>query len=253
MNSVLAKPTGWIVRLFRREIATIPKVAVLIDGDGVSPKSAEHVLQNLSALGHVSIQRVYGNFSAGTTTAWSEVIGTHGIVARHMPTLVPGKNASDVALTIDAIELLLSRKIDTFVLIASDTDFAPLAYRIRADGKSVIGFGQKSTPMPFRHACTKFQEMQPPSHANSPTTSRKTPADAEALLLPELRRLSANGQPVVLSVFGQHIVETIPHFKPRAYGRRRLSQLLRALPSVEVIELDGIRYVRPSSDHTGTD
>jgi hypothetical protein len=207
----------------------------------------------MSALGHITVQRVYGNFSARTNNAWSELIGTHGIVTHHMPKLVPGKNASDVALTIDAIELLLGREIDIFVLIASDTDFTPLACRIRAAGKDVFGFGQKSTPLPFRNACTKFQELRPVDRPQQPKLSRRERiANAEARLLPELRRLSPNGQPVELSVFGQHMAKSNPKFKVRAYGWRRLSELLRDLPTVEVMDRDGKRFVRPAPEKIGT-
>ncbi|WP_158541707.1 NYN domain-containing protein [Pelagibacterium lacus] len=246
MRKILARPALWL-RILQRKTVRRPRIAILIDGDGVAPKNAKRVLQSVSRRGHISVQRVYGNFSGTTSRYWSKIISANGMVAHRMPTLVPGKNASDIALAIDAIELLLTHKIDIFVLIASDSDFTPLAHRIRAAGKHVMGFGQKTTPRPFRRACTKFQEMRPIPRVNLPALPLKTRfSRAEALLLPELRKLCVDGQPVSLSIFGQHIFEKMPDFEISAYGRRTLNKLLRALPSVEVLVVGGQHYARPA-------
>ena len=229
------------------------RVAVLIDADGVSPKDAERVLERVRSLGRIFILRTYGNFSGRTASVWARLMRTHGAVARHMPSVAPKKNAADIALSIDAIEIMLTRHIDVFVIIASDSDFAPLARRISEQGKDIYGFGHKSTPMSFRNACTSFLEMH--------TLNRKrpaaplwslTPTDAEEILLPALQTLCANGQPVELATLGQHLAETIPGFDTRSYGRRSLSALLRELPTTELLELDGKRVVRPAADEIRT-
>lgn len=134
---------------------------MLIDGDGISPVDAAQVLDRLPKLGRVCGLRCYGNFSGSSAAAWTQLIRDQGLVARHMPSVVRGKNATDIALTIDAIELLLTRDIEKFVLVANDSDFTPLARRLREDGKDVIGFGNKSTPKPFRSACTAFHGIPP--------------------------------------------------------------------------------------------
>lgn len=229
------------------------RVAVLIDADGVSPKDAERVLERVRSLGRICILRTYGNFSGRTASVWAKLMRTHGAVARHMPSVAPRKNASDIALSIDAIEIMLTRHIDVFVIIASDSDFAPLARRINEQGKDVFGFGHKSTPVSFRNACTSFLEMH--------TLNRKrpaaplwslTPADAEEVLLPALQTLSVDGQPVELATLGQHLADTIPGFDCRTYGKKSLSDLLRELPSTELLNLDGKRLVRPADDENRT-
>lgn len=148
-----------LTKAFRRRDIHPPRLAILIDGDGVSPSDATRVLDHLPKLGRICIVRTYGNFTGRSATAWTKVVRKHGVVARHMPSVAPGKNATDIALAIDAVGMLLTRRIETFVLVASDSDFTPLAHRIREEGKDVIGFGSRSTPDSFRRACTAFSEI----------------------------------------------------------------------------------------------
>jgi predicted nuclease of predicted toxin-antitoxin system len=121
---------GALTNLMRRCRPKQTRLAVMIDCDGVSPKYADRVLAHIPSLGRICILRAYGNFNAKSAHAWVKLARNRGSMARHLPTLLPGKNATDIALTIDAIDILSTRRVDAFVLIASDTDFAPLAYRI---------------------------------------------------------------------------------------------------------------------------
>jgi uncharacterized protein (TIGR00288 family) len=163
-----------------------PRLAVFIDGDGVSPKEAKRVLDLLASEGQIHILRAYGNYNGRAAEGWAKLIRNRGIVARHMPKLVPGKNATDIALAIDAVEVLLTRSVDTFVLIVNDADFTPLARRLIEGGKNVFGYGKGSTPEPFRRACTEFTvigDLRPPEDPNGeqrpsgalPRETRKTP------------------------------------------------------------------------------
>jgi hypothetical protein len=169
-----------------------------------------------------------------------------------MPNTAPGKNAADIALTIDTIELLLTGEIDTFVLIVSDTDFVPLATRIREEGRDVIGLGQRSTPETFRLACTEFRDVQSlgtstPTKVPSKRFWSRNPADAEELVLGALMSMSRGDEPVALSLLGATLAERDPGFDPRIYGRRTLRDLLSALPSVELSDRDGTFYARPAN------
>lgn len=247
MNRFLRWLAPW-----RRLPPPLPRIAVFVDGDGVSPKDAERVIGWVEQYGRVIVLRAYGNYTGRAAASWAGLIRRRGIVARHMPNMTPGKNAADIALTIDAIELLLTREIDIYVLIVSDTDFVPLANRIREEGKEVIGFGQRSTPETFRLACTEFREIRSlgqtaPAEVPSVPFWSRTPHDAEELVLGALTDMCSSDGPVALSVLGARLLERDPGFDPRSYGSRTLRDLLSALPRVELTDRDGAFYARPAS------
>lgn len=244
----MSRILSWLAPWQRRPFA-LPRIAVFIDGDGVSPKDADRAIELMEQRGRIAVLRAYGNYTGRAAASWTSLIRRHGMVARHMPNMTAGKNAADIALTIDAIELLLTREIDIYVLIVSDTDFVPLANRIREEGKEVIGFGQRSTPETFRLACTEFREVQSlgeraPNKGPSVRLWSRNPADAEELVLRVLTSMCNNDQPVALSLLGARLVESDPGFDPRIYGRRTLGDLLSALPRIELTERDGASYAR---------
>lgn len=238
---------SWLARIMSKPVGA-DRIGVFIDCDGVSPKDAARALEVIALYGRVCLVRSYGNYNGNGASAWAHFITRFGADARHLPNLTPGKNATDIALTIDAVEVLLARPIDVFVLVASDADFVPLARRIRAEGKLIFGFGQGSTPKAFRHACDKFWDFKslvrhkPPADPNT-TYWKLAPSDAEDFVVSVLREVVPNGTSVVIDVLGQALVARKPGFDPRVYSRRTLSDLLRDLPSVEVVELEGNRQV----------
>lgn len=220
------------------------RLAVFIDGDGVSPKDAGRALDWLEHRGRISVLRCYGNYTGSAASAWTGLIKRRGIVARHLPSVSPGKNATDIALSIDAMELLLMRPIDVFVLIVSDTDFVPLVHRIREEGKSIIGIGQRSTAEPFRRACTEFHDIRMLGRDKSSTQGdaklwSSTPSDAEALVLGVLAQVDESDRPISLSELGMRLVQRDPTFDARVYGRRTLRSLLSAMADVELVEDEG--------------
>ncbi|MDP2781975.1 NYN domain-containing protein [Devosia sp.] len=233
------------------------RVAVFIDCDGVSPSDAERAIEYVAQHGRTCLVRAYGNYTGRAAGAWTRLIRRHGIDARHLPNLTPGKNATDIALAIDAVEVLLTRPYETFVLIVSDSDFVPLARRIRADGRQVFGFGQKMTAPAFQDACDKFWDFG--SLVRQTSTSefpvlfwKQAPSDAEELILTVLRDAAPDGEPIAIALFGQLLVKRDPSFDPRVFSRKRLGNLLRDLPSVEVIEQEGKHHVRLSGTGTRT-
>ena len=131
-------------------------LAVLIDADNTSPKHAKAIFDEVSSLGEASVRRCYGDFSSQRMNGWSEQVASLGLVPHHQPANTVGKNASDIALVIDAMDLLHSGRFDGFVLVSSDSDFTRLASRIREQGLDVYGIGEKKTPDAFRQACKRF-------------------------------------------------------------------------------------------------
>ena len=134
----------------------MPLLAVLIDADNTSHKHAKAVFDEIARFGEASVRRIYGDFSSGQMKGWSSVQAELGIVPHHQPANTVGKNASDIALVIDAMDLMHSGRFDGFVLVSSDSDFTRLASRIREQGLDVFGIGEKKTPEAFRNACKRF-------------------------------------------------------------------------------------------------
>jgi uncharacterized LabA/DUF88 family protein len=237
----------FIARIMNRFRRT-DRIGVFIDCDGVSPKDAARALGVVASHGRVRLVRSYGNTGGRGASAWAYFSSRYDADARHFPNLTSGKNTTDIALTVDAVEALLTIPIDVFVLIASDADFVPLAHRIRAEGKMVFGFGQESAPQAFRTACDKFWDIKSLTQQRASVTLSAphwtlAPSDAEDVVVSVLREVAPGGTPVTIDMLGQALAAQWG-FDPRIFSRRSLSDLLRDLPSVEVFELGGKRVVR---------
>ncbi len=133
------------------------RLAVLIDAENASPRNARAVFDAAAKLGEATVRRIYGDFSNGRLASWSAAIGSFAIVACHQPVRVRGKNAADIALAIDAMDLMNRERLDGFVLVSSDSDFTRLAQRLREGGLAVYGFGESKTPPAFRAAFHRFE------------------------------------------------------------------------------------------------
>ena len=148
-------------------------IALLIDADNAPAAKIEFILSELAAHGVVNIRRAYGNWTKPDLQRWIRVLHDNSIHPMQSFDLVPGKNATDMALVIDAMDLLYTKKVNTFCLVSSDSDFTPLIQRLRADGKEVFGFGELKTPEPFIAACTRFIYLEEPKPAKPATAKPK--------------------------------------------------------------------------------
>src|SRR5690606_34912715 len=133
-----------------------PRLAVLIDAENASPKIAEALFTEIAALGEASARRIYGDFASPQIAGWTKVLARFAIQPQQNFANTKGKNSGDIALVIDAMDLLHSGRFDGFCLVSSDADFTRLASRIREEGVDVYGFGEQKTPESFRQACTRF-------------------------------------------------------------------------------------------------
>ncbi len=134
-------------------------IALLIDADNASPEHLDEVLLVLGELGTINIRRAYGNWAKASLKGWGEQTGPHSIVPMQQFDVVKGKSATDMRMTIDAMDLLYRGNVDGFGIMSSDSDFLPLAQRIREDGLQVYGFGTAKTPMSFQQACSRFFDV----------------------------------------------------------------------------------------------
>ena len=133
-----------------------PRLAVLIDADNASAKIVDGLFEEIAKIGEASVRRIYGDFSNPRSKAWADTLSKHAIIPQQQFAYTTGKNASDITLVIDAMDLLHSGRFDGFCLVSSDSDFTRLAARIREQGVDVFGFGEQKTPESFRQACRRF-------------------------------------------------------------------------------------------------
>jgi uncharacterized LabA/DUF88 family protein len=150
-------------------------IALLIDADNAPAAKIEFVLSELAAHGIVNIRRAYGNWTKPSLGAWVKILHENSIQPMQSFDLVKGKNATDMALVIDAMDLLYTKKLNTFCLVSSDCDFTPLIQRLRADGKEVFGFGEQKTPGPLIAACSRFIYLEDPKPAKSTPSAKQKP------------------------------------------------------------------------------
>ena len=132
------------------------RLAVVIDAENAPPQIAPRLFQDIAKLGEASVRRIYGDFSGTRLKSWADHLSEHAIIPHQTFANTPGKNASDIALVIDAMDLLHSGRFDGFCLVSSDSDFTRLASRIREQGLAVYGYGEEKTPTSFRQACKQF-------------------------------------------------------------------------------------------------
>ncbi len=228
--------------------AGIPLLAVLIDADNSSPQWAEAIFEEIAALGEASVRRIYGDFGRSQMKGWSDRLASLALVPHHSPANTVGKNASDIALVIDAMDLLHSGRFDGFVLISSDSDFTRLASRIREQGLDVYGIGQQKTPEAFRKACKRFifveNLMATDEEPDAPTEREKpprklSPAEAVPLIEAAMRAIGEDEDWYSLGQIGQFIIAANPDFDSRTYGSAKLSDLVAKTGRFELRKGEG--------------
>ncbi len=226
--------------------AGIPILAVLIDADNSSPQWAEAIFEEIAALGEASVRRIYGDFSRPALKGWSDRLAGLALVPHHSPANTVGKNASDIALVIDAMDLLHSGRFDGFVLISSDSDFTRLASRIREQGLDVYGIGQSKTPEAFRKACKRFifvENLLPAAEAPKAERERaakkEPPVNAVPLIEHAIRAIGGEDEWYSLGQIGQFITAANPDFDTRSYGSSKLSDLVAKTGQFEMKRGEG--------------
>ena len=220
-------------------------IALLIDADNASPDHLDEVLLVLGELGAINIRRAYGNWQKPALRSWGELTNRHSIVPIQQFDVVKGKSATDMRMIIDAMDLLYRGYVKGFGIMSSDSDFLPLAQRIREDGLPVYGFGTAKTPISFQNSCTRFFDIAALVEPTAPTRAIDGAAikhPAPQPVDPELVELLANAWKASkrddegfasLSEVGQR-AKAVRSFSVRNYGFSRLTDLIRSLPEFEV-------------------
>ncbi|WP_156678650.1 NYN domain-containing protein [Sphingomonas profundi] len=231
------------------------RLAVLIDADNASPRIAPGLFEEIAQIGEASVRRIYGDFSGTRLKGWADILQKHAITTVQNFAYTTGKNASDIALVIDAMDLLHSGRLDGFCLVSSDSDFTRLASRIREQGVDVYGFGERKTPESFVNACRRFiytenllPEAPTPAEPERPDTRpasvKQPPTVATPLIRTAIAQLEDENGWVKLGRIGQQLAVLKSDFDPRSYGSAKLVTLVEKTGAFDVRRNDSGIYVR---------
>ncbi|EKE44104.1 hypothetical protein OCGS_1620 [Oceaniovalibus guishaninsula JLT2003] len=234
-----------------------PLYAVLIDADNIPAKFAAPILQEITSFGEPALRRVYGDWSSGRLANWSRTVRDIGLVAHQETANTVGKNASDIGLVIDAMDILHTGRFDGFVLVSSDSDFTALANRIREQGLDVIGIGERKAPESLRNVCNRFILIEnivdePVIEKAATGTTAQTeaspgklsPVEAVPLILRAMDKIAQDDEWYALGQLGQYITAESPDFDTRTYGKRKLSDLVQDLKRFETKKIGNQLHLR---------
>jgi uncharacterized LabA/DUF88 family protein len=225
-------------------------LAVLIDADNASPAIAKGLIDEVAKLGRATVRRIYGDWTKPNLGSWKTLLLEHSITPMQQFANTTGKNATDSALIIDAMDLLYAGNVDGFCIVSSDGDFTRLASRLRESGKQVFGFGEQKTPKPFVSACDRFiyTEVLTSTEGRGPQRKAGSELDADEELLSlvgsAVDAASDDTGWAHLAEVGSNLTKKQPDFDSRNYGYSKLSGLLEAMKRFEVNRQDKVVAVR---------
>lgn len=221
------------------------RLAILIDADNSNPARLPQLLAEITKYGNASVRRAYGNWTSGHLGGWKSGLLTHSIQPIQQFNYTTGKNATDSALIIDAMDLLYGGHLDGFCIVSSDSDFTRLAARIREQGLTVYGFGERKTPQAFVAACDKFvysENLGDQAGADKPQPKPgqlKRDQKLDALLREAVESASDDSGWAHLGAVGSNLVRLASDFDSRSYGFRKLKDLMAAHPSYQIEDRPG--------------
>lgn len=214
------------------------KIAIFIDADNAPAAKIDIVLSELAKHGVVNIRKAYGNWKNLNLKSWEELLHEYAIQPVQQFDLTKGKNATDIALVIDVMDVLYTKDVDVICLVSSDCDFTPLVTRCLAEGKFVVGFGERKAPKPFVNSCSRFlyldKESEPDPETTSQTQHQKLKSDTRLmnLLRQAVDAVSEDNGWAQLGLIGNHI-SNHTSFDQRNYGFKKLSDLFMAIDLFE--------------------
>ncbi len=229
------------------------KLAVLIDADNISPKYVKVILDEAASFGVATCKRIYGDWSDARLKSWKDALLNNSIIPMQQYSYTSGKNATDSAMIIDAMDLLYSGNLDGFCIVSSDSDFTRLAARLREAGKLVIGMGESKALGPFVKACDQFKyldlilnsNVEPETEENLPVSDAQPAANDDTATNRESMERLVRGMIdemddgtgwVRTSRIGDQLIKRYPDFDVRNFGSKSLNKFLAALPGMEVEE-----------------
>lgn len=220
------------------------RFAVLIDADNAQPAITEGLMKEVAKYGVASVRRIYGDWTTSQLAGWKSVLLEYSIQPIQQFRYTVGKNATDSAMIIDAMDLMYTKRFDGFCLVSSDSDFTRLASRIREEGLLVYGFGEEKTPKAFVSACDKFiftkvllsQEEAESINRRQETNQLKANTKLVSLIRGAIEAVSDDSGWANLGSVGHYIAQQSPEFDPRNYGYGKLSELVLAIGLFDIEE-----------------
>ncbi len=245
------------------------RLAVLIDGDNAPRTAIKEIMEECVKYGTPTIKRIYGDWAMNNMDSWKPLMLENALIPVQQYSYTTGKNSTDSAMIIDAMDILYSQPVDGFVLVSSDSDFTRLALRLREAGKRVYGIGEKKTPNPFIVACDKFiyvevlrgkdmtkSEEKEKSGKAVPTSTRKqVPAKVVSLIAASVQDASDEEGWAFMGELGNILPRRQPDFDPRNYGFEKLTTLVKSIDRFEIdarpTSAPGVKhiYVRDKKTH----
>ena len=227
-------------------------LAVLIDADNANPGIVDGLLAEVAKFGVASVKRIYGDWTTPNLGAWKQVLLEHSIQPVQQFRYTTGKNATDSAMIIDAMDLLYSGTYDGFCIVSSDSDFTRLASRLREAGKRVMGFGEKKTPKPFVSACDQFifteaflpDQGEPEAAKAKSAKQLRTDTRLMSLIRKAIDETSDEEGWAHLGGVGSNVSKQAPEFQARNYGYSKLSDLIEAIGLFELARRNQMVLVR---------
>ena len=211
------------------------RYALLIDAENVSAKYIKPILDELSKYGNVTYKRIYGDWTKSQSASWKEVLLQNSITPIQQFSYTYGKNATDSAMIIDAMDMLYTNDLEGFCLVSSDSDFTKLASRLRESGRTVIGMGESKTPTPFRKACDIFTELELLlDDIKDGKKNEVTKGQIEESVIKIITENQNNDKETGLGEVGSRLVKLYPDFDVRRYGYSLLSKFLETFPKIKL-------------------
>ncbi len=219
------------------------RIAVLIDAENVPYSNIGGILREIARYGTPTIKRIYGDWTRQTSSGWKSHLLEHAITPIQQYSYTTGKNSSDSAMIIDAMDILYGGNIESFCIVSSDSDFTRLAMRLRESGKQVIGMGEKKTPSAFIAGCDKFiylenieQAVMGKVNESKSKLGKESRNELQSLISQSIFDLADDNDYVFMGDLGNLIMKKHPDFDPRTYGFHQLTPLIKALGAFDIEE-----------------
>lgn len=212
------------------------KIAILVDGDNAQPKLLKQIVDEVAKYGKATIRRIYGDWTSPQMNGWKTELNETSFSPIQKFAYTTGKNSTDSALIIDAMDILYSKNVDGFCIVSSDSDYTGLAKRIREEGILVIGIGEKKTPSAFIQSCEIFTFCENLIHTTKPSVESNLPKDLIDFIDKAYDKAAGDDDQAYMSEVGSILRKIDPTFDVRSYGFSTLSSFFKALDSYEVID-----------------
>lgn len=238
------------------------RFALLIDADNVSAKYIKPILDELSKYGNVTYKRIYGDWTKTNNASWKEELLQNSITPIQQFSYTHGKNATDSAMIIDAMDMLYTSELEGFCLVSSDSDFTKLATRLRESGMMVIGMGEKKTPKPFSVACNVFKYLEvlradaEAEAAEEKADNTENMTDIDTILKAMVNIISENGDEekgISIGELGNLLLKRYPDFDVRNYGYTKLSKFLSAFDGLSLTRHNNVIFASLRQNHLDAD